>query len=77
MNQQGIAPAAKRSPLLPLAVGLLAVAAYVAGIVTTSLVGSATPQSPVSGGAAPLPAVDAPAARSEFRIEHGPTEFDD
>jgi hypothetical protein len=38
MNQQSIAPVAKRSPMLPFAVALLAAVAYGAGIITTALV---------------------------------------
>ena len=40
MTQQTITPAAKRSPLLPLAVRLLAAIAYGAGVITTMLVAS-------------------------------------
>ena len=47
MNQQSIAPAAKRSPLLPLAVGLLAAVAYGAGIATVYFT-SGTTQGPAS-----------------------------
>jgi hypothetical protein len=73
MNQQSIAPAAKRSPLLPLAVGLLAAVAYGAGIATVYFT-SGTTQGPASGpvtrvtnGANP---VNAP-----HRVVPGPNEY--
>ena len=40
MTQQTITPAARRLPLLPLAVGLLAALAYGAGVITTMVIGS-------------------------------------
>lgn len=54
MTQQSIAPVAKRSPMLPLAVGLIAALAYGGGVITTALVASNVIQPSSAGHAAPI-----------------------
>ena len=71
MTQQTIAPAAKRSPLLPLAVGLLAAVAYGAGVITTMVVGSSTHAIVTAPAAAPG---QAPVIKTH-RIVPGPNEY--
>ena len=71
MNQQTITPAAKRSPLLPLAVGLLAAAAYGAGVVTTMMTGSSTHTTITAPAAAPG---QAPVIKTH-RVVPGPNEY--
>ena len=71
MDQQSIAPAAKRSPVLPLAVGLLAALAYGAGVVTSTLVASNNQ----AGHASPV-MISAPGPATEFhRVVPGPNEY--
>jgi hypothetical protein len=71
MNQQTIAPAAKRSPLLPLAVGLLAAVAYGAGIVTTVFIANPTAGTAAGPAAAPRPAP----VTTTHRVVPGPNEY--
>jgi hypothetical protein len=73
MNQQTIAPAAKRSPLLPLAVGLLAAVAYGAGIATVFLT-SGTTQGPAAGPITPV-TTGANPATAPHRVVSGPNEY--
>jgi hypothetical protein len=54
MDQQIIAPVAKRSPMLPLAVALIAALAYGGGVITTALVASNVIQPSSAGHAAPI-----------------------
>ena len=54
MNQQSIAPVAKRSPILPFAVALVAALAYGAGVITTTLVASNMTQPASAGQGAPI-----------------------
>ena len=71
MNQQSIAPVAKRSPLLPLAVGFLAALAYGAGVITTMVIGS-----PSHGSlAAPVAAPGQAPVINTHRIVPGPNEY--
>ena len=70
MNQQSIAPVAKRSPILPFAVALVAAVAYGAGVITTTLVASNITQPASAGQGAPI-------IRSvgTHRVVPGPNEF--
>ncbi|MFL5686432.1 MAG: hypothetical protein ACJ77D_10305 [Chloroflexota bacterium] len=70
MNQQSIAPAAKRSSTLPLAVALVAALAYGAGVITTTLVASNVAHPASAGQAAPI-------TRSvqTHRVVAGPNEY--
>ena len=70
MNQQSIAPVAKRSPILPFAVALVAALAYGAGVITTTLVASNITQ-PASAGQG------APTVRTiqTLRVVAGPNEY--
>jgi hypothetical protein len=70
MSQQTIAPVAKRSPILPFAVALVAAIAYGAGVVTTTLVASNVSQPASAGQGAPI-------IRSvgTHRVVPGPNEF--
>ena len=71
MTQRTITPAAKRSPLLPLAAGLLAALAYGAGVITTMVIGS-----PSHGSlAAPLAAPGQAPVFNTHRIVPGPNEY--
>ena len=71
MTQRTITPAAKRSPLLPLAAGLLAALAYGAGVITTMVIGS-----PSHGSlAAPVAAPGQAPAINTHRIVPGPNEY--
>jgi hypothetical protein len=71
MTQQTITPAAKRSPLLPLAAGLLAALAYGAGVITTMVIGS-----PSHGSlAAPVAAPGQAPVINIHRIVPGPNEY--
>ena len=70
MTQQTITPAAKRSPLLPLAVGLLAAVAYGAGVITTMLVASST-----HATVAPISAPGQAPVINTHRIVPGPNEY--
>lgn len=54
MNQQSIAPVAKRSPMLPFAVALIAALAYGGGVLTTALVASNVNQGPTLAQSAPI-----------------------
>ena len=71
MTQQTITPAAKRSPLLPLAVGLLAAVAYGAGVITTMAVASSTPATVRAPATTPG---QAPVITTH-RIVPGPNEY--
>lgn len=71
MTQQTIMPAAKRSPLLPLAVGLVAAVAYGAGVITTMAVGSSTHATVTAPVAAPG---QAPVIKTH-RVVPGPNEY--
>ena len=71
MTQQTIMPAARRSPLLPLAVGLLAALAYGAGVITTMVIGSPSHGSLV----APLAAPGQAPVFNTHRIVPGPNEY--
>jgi hypothetical protein len=73
MNQQTIAPVAKRSPLLPLAVGLLAAVAYGAGIATVFITSSST-QGPAAGPNTTVTTGANPAA-APHRVVPGPNEY--
>ncbi len=70
MNQQSVAPVAKRTPILPFAVALVAALAYGAGVITTTLVASnaAQPASARQG---------APIVRTvqTHRVVAGPNEY--
>lgn len=70
MNQQSIAPVAKRTPILPFAVALIASLAYGAGVITTTLVASNVSQSASAGQGAPI-------VRSvqTHRVVAGPNEY--
>jgi hypothetical protein len=70
MDQQSIVPIAKRSPMLPFAVALLAALAYGAGVITTTLVASSVNQLPTAAHAAPI-------TRSvqTHRIVAGPNQY--
>ena len=70
MNQQIIAPVAKRSPVLPLAVGLLAALAYGAGVVTSTLVASNTGQA-----VRPAPVTISAPGSTTHRVVSGPNEY--
>ncbi len=70
MNQQSIAPVAKRSPMLPLAVGLIAALAYGGGVITTALVGSNVIQPSSARQAAPIVRTI-----ETHRIVAGPNEY--
>lgn len=54
MNQQSMVPAAKRTPILPFAVALVAALAYGAGVITTTLVASNVSQPASAGQGAPI-----------------------
>jgi hypothetical protein len=70
VNQQSIAPVAKRTPILPFAVALVAALAYGAGVVTTTLVASNVSQPASAGQGAPI-------IRSvqTHRVVAGPNEY--
>ena len=70
MNQQSIAPATKRTPILPFAVALVAALAYGAGVITTALVASNVAQPSSAGQGAPI-------VRSvqTHRVVPGPNEY--
>jgi hypothetical protein len=70
MNQQSIAPVAKRSPMLPFAVALLAAVAYGAGIITTALVAPNFNPTTSVGHAAPITRTI-----QTHRISAGPNQF--
>ena len=71
MTQGTTTPAAKRSPLLPLAVGFLAALAYGAGVITTMVIGS-----PSHGSlAAPVVAPGQAPVINTHRIVPGPNEY--
>ena len=54
MNQQSVAPAAKRTHILPFAVAVAAALAYGAGVITTTLVASNVGQPSSAGQGAPI-----------------------
>jgi len=70
MNQQSIAPVAKRSPILPFAVALVAAVAYGAGVITTTLVASNITQPASAGQGAPI----VPTIQTH-RVVAGPNEY--
>jgi hypothetical protein len=70
MNQQSIAPVAKRSPMLPFAVALVAALAYGAGVVTTTLVASNIDQPASAGQVAPITR-----GVQTHRVVPGPNEY--
>jgi hypothetical protein len=70
MTQQGIAPAAKRSPMLPFAVALVAALAYGGGVVTTTLIASNIDQPASAGQAAPIVR-----GAQTHRVVPGPNEY--
>ena len=70
MNQQSIAPVAKRSPILPFAVALVAALAYGAGVITTTLVASNMTQPASAGQGAPIVRTI-----QTHRVVAGPNEY--
>jgi hypothetical protein len=69
MNQQSIAPVAKRSPILPFAVAFVAALAYGAGV-TTTLVASNVSQPTNAGQPAPIVRTI-----QTHRVVAGPNEY--
>jgi hypothetical protein len=70
MNQQTIAPVAKRSPMVPFAVALLAAVAYGAGVITTTLVAPNITQPTSAGQPAPIVRTI-----QTHRVVAGPNEY--
>lgn len=70
MNQQSIAPVAKRTPILPFAVALVAALAYGAGVITTTLVAPNVSQPATGGQAAPIVRTT-----QTHRVVAGPNEY--